>query len=198
MIRVPQVTALVATILIGTGGVHAQAPAPTYAVAPLHSDWADDRAVGRRGSGAICVPFASIAWRQVAPDPARAALRIARALKAAGMDVLASDAEEDAHVIPRYRIVARIVDLKLKACTPHFGVVRMIGGKAMKGEGRIGIAWHVRDMVAKTDGPVQNVSSDFTFRSSDEALSEALMAGLDANAAQFAAAFPMAAKSPRP
>lgn len=156
-------------------------PIPGYVVAPLRSDWEEARVVGKRGSGAICAPAGGIAWRDVVPDPARAADRISGALNQAGITVATTDEAEDAPAAGR--IVARVEALTIEACTPHFGIVRMVGGQLLKGQGELVLAWQVRGAAGSS---THTVASRFAFRGSRLALRDALLDGIAANATLFA------------
>ena len=141
---------IVATAAALIGGGTAQARGPRFDVAPVRSEWDGARNVGKRRAGAICAVAGSIAWRDVTPDPAAAADRIARAMKAAGADVMLAGEVDDA-AAPRYRFTARIVDLHIDACNPHFGTVKMLGGGALKGHGSMTMAWTLHDRTSRSD-----------------------------------------------
>ena len=115
-------------------------------VAPIKGELPSARVVGVKKAGLVCLPSGSITYGEVSPDPNEAASYVTAELRSRGIDVYESPKSwaESPSIDSTYVLVGEIKALKINACTPQWGVGKLVTGKrTSKGSGSLTVDWAV-------------------------------------------------------
>ncbi|UVO52116.1 hypothetical protein M0208_16950 [Sphingomonas sp. SUN019] len=162
---------------------------PTYSVAPLRFEITSDIVVGRRKSGVFCLPAGDLRWSDAAPDPARAASMLARALHRSGVDI-SVDGDDwlgDKQRQGELRLIVAVKRVRLNACFPQWGPAKLTSRtRKFNGEGVAEISWRVYDGTSRKRIAAGHLCQNLRISSDQLSMPDAMAEGLAGAAPEIA------------